>query len=225
MTYFFAAGPALIALCLVFKDNSFFFYLSLVSSILIGVGSTLGESVNLGLLKTFPGLTIGYYGAGTGFAGLMGSLVFIILRPLGLDDKAIYLIFVTPVAIPYLISFMWLNRQKKVYPYVQNPEEEHYHLFPGNTAPAVTSIDPMDRGDQHKKLEKEGVDDNKRFDIANVIIIIRKKGSLIFYFALAVFLSITMTTSLTMANAAQVINGLDAADKERFVYKNAFVIF
>lgn len=93
------------------------FWISLLASIVVGIGIALGESTNLGFMKTFPGNCIGYYGSGTGFAGITGALIFIALHPLGLSDQAIYFIAI-PTAIPYFLSFLWLDRQKKLYPYV-----------------------------------------------------------------------------------------------------------
>jgi len=98
------------------------FYISLMASIIVGIGCSLGESVNLGFLKTFPGNTIGYYGSGTGMAGITGALILIALRPTGLSDGAIYLV-VIPTAIPYLLCFLWMDRQKKKYPYVPDADE------------------------------------------------------------------------------------------------------
>lgn len=98
-----------IAICCFFSDVAAMFYLSLFASIVVGIGIALGESVNLGFLKTFPGNGIGYFGSGTGFAGISGTLVFLALTPLGLNNAAIYLI-VLPTAIPYLLCFLWLDK-------------------------------------------------------------------------------------------------------------------
>ena len=112
----------IIAICCFYHDVSAMFYLSLLASIVVGVGCALGESVNLGFLKTFPGNGIGYYGSGTGFAGIFGSLIFIALKPTGLSDAAIYLIAM-PTAIPYILCFIWLNKQKQKYPYMLEEDE------------------------------------------------------------------------------------------------------
>ena len=103
------------------------FYLSLVASILIGVQSALGESTMIGFLKNFPGETVGFYGSGTGFAGIFGSGMLIILKAVGLSDAAIYLL-ASPTLIPYIFSFWWLDGQKLKYVYIQEtvfvPEED-----------------------------------------------------------------------------------------------------
>ena len=98
------------------------FWLSLIASVIVGIGSALGESVILGFLKTFPGDTIGYYGSGTGMAGITGAIIFIALKPLGLSDGSIYMI-AAPTAIPYFLCFLWLNNQKKKYQYVPTEDE------------------------------------------------------------------------------------------------------
>jgi len=98
-----------IAICCFYDNISAMFYLSLFASIVVGIGCALGESVNLGFLKTFPGNGISYYGSGTGFAGMSGSLIFLALGACGISDAAIYLI-VLPTAIPYLLCFLWLDK-------------------------------------------------------------------------------------------------------------------
>lgn len=122
VTGMIVASFLIISICLFEADISAMFWISLIGSIIAGIGTALGESVNLGFLKTFPGNTIGYYGSGTGMAGITGALIFLALHPLGLSDQAIYLI-AAPTAIPYCLCFIWLNKQKKLYPYVPDKEE------------------------------------------------------------------------------------------------------
>lgn len=117
VAYCFAFSPFLTAICLVFSDYSFMFFVVLLAMIIMGIGSSLGESVILGFLKTFPGEAIGYFSTGTGIAGLSGSLIFLSFRSLGFKYSDIFML-VIPLSIPYLLSFMWLNRQKKKYPYM-----------------------------------------------------------------------------------------------------------
>jgi len=99
------------------------FYFSLIASILIGVQSSLGESTMIGFLKNFPGETVGFYGSGTGFAGIFGSGTLIILKAIGLSDAAIYLI-ASPTLLPYMFSFWWLDKQKVKYVFIQETECE-----------------------------------------------------------------------------------------------------
>ena len=75
----------------------------------------------IGFLKNFPGETVGFYGSGTGFAGIFGSGTLIILKAIGLSDTAIYLI-ASPTLVPYMFSFWWLDKQKVKYVYIQETE-------------------------------------------------------------------------------------------------------
>jgi len=86
------------------------FWVSLLASILHGVAAALGESTVLGFLKGFPGITVGFFSSGTGFAGIWGSGLLILLTALKLELWQIYLL-ATPTVIPYVLSFVWLNRQ------------------------------------------------------------------------------------------------------------------
>ena len=82
-TILMLTGFFTIAMCCFYDTVSAMFWVSLMASILVGLGQALGESVILGFLKTFPGNAIGYYGSGTGMSGITGSLIFIALEPLG----------------------------------------------------------------------------------------------------------------------------------------------
>ena len=94
------------------------FYLSMFASVMIGIQSSLGESTTLGFLKGFPGETIGFYGSGTGFAGIFGSGTLIVLKAIKLSDAITYLLF-APTLIPYFFCFWWLDKMKRKYPYIQ----------------------------------------------------------------------------------------------------------
>ena len=71
-----------ISICCAYKQIPAMFYISLVSAILMGVQSALGESTTLGFLKSFPGDSVGFYGSGTGFAGIFASGTLILLKSL-----------------------------------------------------------------------------------------------------------------------------------------------
>ena len=106
----------LIALCTSHDTIAAMFYLSLVASVMMGVQRSIGETALLGFLKGFPGETIGYYGCGTGCAGVTASGLLILLKSIGMTDAAIYLV-ASPSLIPYFFAFWWLNKQKEQYPY------------------------------------------------------------------------------------------------------------
>ena len=72
-----AVGFLTISVACLFPEHISAFYLSLVASIILGVVSSLGESTTLGFCKGFPSTVVGYFGSGTGFAGVFGAGVFL----------------------------------------------------------------------------------------------------------------------------------------------------
>lgn len=88
--------------------------MSLIASILFGTTSALGESTSIGFLKDFPSSTVGFFGSGTGFAGVFGSGSILILSSFGLPLGAVY-ILMTPTFLIYYLSFFWLNSKHKRY--------------------------------------------------------------------------------------------------------------
>ena len=112
----------IVSLCTHFDSVPAMFYVSLIASIMIGVQRSIGESTILGFLKGFPGESVGFFSSGTGFAGIFGSGILIILKAINLSDSAIYLI-ASPTVIPYFLSFWWLDKQRIQYEYVQEPDE------------------------------------------------------------------------------------------------------
>ena len=208
-----------IAMCLFYKSVEIMFWVSLLASIIVGIGIALGESVNLGFLKTFPGETIGYYGSGTGMAGITGALIFIALQPTGLGDGVIYMLAI-PTAIPYLLCFLWLDRQKKKYPYVPDPEEVQEEVgdsleasqtqVGSNTAVERATNNTMTTEvsgiDQDAKLASEGVADNLSFTCENMNNVLKKVGFTMAQLSIVYFLEYTITTSFTVACAAQIID-------------------
>lgn len=60
-------------------NSSIGFYLALISSMFVGVSSSIGESLIVGFLKGFPSHLIAGWSSGTGFAGVYGSGFYIIM--------------------------------------------------------------------------------------------------------------------------------------------------
>jgi battenin len=130
----------IIAFAATFNEDKASFFIALVSSILFGVGSALGESTTLGFCKGFPSNLVGFFGSGTGFAGIFGSGILLILKGVGLDNGPIFFI-VGPSVIPYFLAFYWLHLQKKRHVYY--PDEK-------------TPLDSDDISDQLTQNENEG---------------------------------------------------------------------
>ena len=102
-------------------EYQFMFWVSLLASVIHGVACSLGESTVLGFLKGFPGGTVGFFSSGTGFAGIWGSGLLIILTACNLDLWAIYLI-ASPTVIPYFLAFLWAYNQHLKYPFVREDD-------------------------------------------------------------------------------------------------------
>lgn len=101
-------------------NKEYKFWVSLCASTIIGISTALGESNVVALLKGFPSKTIGFFGSGTGFAGISGTSMLIIMTALGMKDWSIYMVAV-PTVIPYLWCCLWLI--KKMHTYVFVPED------------------------------------------------------------------------------------------------------
>ena len=61
------------------KKEESFFYVAVFASILVGMGSALGEATFLGYCNGFPSHVVGYVSSGTGCAGLTGTFTLLIL--------------------------------------------------------------------------------------------------------------------------------------------------
>ena len=85
------------------------FYFALISSVLHGVSSSLGGCTLLGFFKGFPSEVVGYYGSGTGFAGIFGSGGLLLLKGAKFSDGLIFFLML-PTVVPYFLSFYWLNK-------------------------------------------------------------------------------------------------------------------
>jgi hypothetical protein len=52
---------------------------------------------------------IGYFSSGTGFAGIFGSGLLIIMKAIKVPDYIVYALGV-PTIIPYFYAFYWLDK-------------------------------------------------------------------------------------------------------------------
>ena len=74
-----AIGFIIISLACAFNTYEAAFWISLLSSVILGVVSSIGESTTLGFCKGFPSTVVGFFGSGTGFAGVFGSGTILLL--------------------------------------------------------------------------------------------------------------------------------------------------
>ena len=93
------------------------FWISLFASTIIGVSTSLGESNVIALLKGFPSKTIGFFGSGTGFAGISGTTMLLLMNGAGMKDWAIYMT-AAPTTLPYIFCCLWIIKKAKMYKFV-----------------------------------------------------------------------------------------------------------
>ena len=98
-----------------------FFWVSLFASVLQGSSCALGESTTLGFLKRYPPQCVGFFASGTGFAGVFATGSLILLKAASVVDGTIYLI-AAPTIIPYILAWIWLNRQGHKWESEEKPE-------------------------------------------------------------------------------------------------------
>lgn len=83
-TLFMAFAFVLLAISTNYADYWFSFYMALISASFFGVVTALGESTVLGFCKEFPSSYVGFYSSGTGFAGIFGSGLLLVLKGYGM---------------------------------------------------------------------------------------------------------------------------------------------
>jgi battenin len=89
------------------------FVLALIAAIVIGCCQALGELCCLSFLTAFPPNALGGWGAGTGFAGVLGSASFLALNSiLGLSVSQVCLLLI-PIAPMYLWAYLYLDSRLK----------------------------------------------------------------------------------------------------------------
>ncbi|CAE8634392.1 unnamed protein product [Polarella glacialis] len=80
-------------------------------SCVAGMGQIFGETCNLAFLKAFPPELIGGWGGGTGLAGILGSLSYIVLTgTMGLSNSVVFALM-APLTILYFLAFRYLHQQ------------------------------------------------------------------------------------------------------------------
>lgn len=142
-TVLMTCGFLIIAFSCTFKEHEVSFWMSLVSSIMLGIGCALGESTILGFCKGFPSSTVGYFASGTGFAGIFGSGIILILKAAGLDNGQIFF-SVAPCVVPYFLAFWWIYWMKSKYPNA-SPDFNNNNISPHSYLASDPEIRSEDR--------------------------------------------------------------------------------
>ena len=95
---------------LALKLNSF--VICVFGILFLGIGSSFGDSVNLGFLKAFPPVFVGSYCGGVGTSAFLASLLFLILKIKNVDFLFIF-IFMLVIYPLYFVTFLYLIKLKK----------------------------------------------------------------------------------------------------------------
>lgn len=89
--------------------NGFGFALAIFFLCFGAFGQVFGEATNIAFLRKFPAALIGAWGAGTGIAGIGGSIMYIGLTGmLAMGNEMVFLVMV-PTVVIYAISFHYLH--------------------------------------------------------------------------------------------------------------------
>ena len=70
--------------------NQFCFVI--LACLLIGLGTSLGTIVVLGFIKCFPPMVFSYYSTGTGFSGVLGAILYLLLKIYGFSFDAVLIV-------------------------------------------------------------------------------------------------------------------------------------
>lgn len=105
-------GFLLIIISTFYYQQDFLFYVALLSACFFGTVTALGESTILGFCKGFPSSYVGCFSSGTGFAGIFGSGLLLLLKGFGISLGEIFL-FAMPFIVVYFYSFYYLHHTQK----------------------------------------------------------------------------------------------------------------
>ena len=204
------------------------FWIALFWALMHGCTCALGESTILGLLKGFPSRLVGAFGSGTGFAGVFGSGIFLVLKPF-MSDGVIFII-VIPLVFVYFTNVLIAVRMKSKYSFVEeNPQAE------SRAASVRKSLNEDDEENEQTEVKEklEGIDigddaaQNIQMNLPNFLLIVRKIGWYIFNIAFVYFLEYAWTTSFADIYSRKIKTKAEdeGKDTNSFFIANTYVIF
>lgn len=88
------------------------FWLSIIGTLLVGVGNGIGDGTNYGFMKCFPPIILSGFASGTGMSGIIGSLIYLIFKMLNIEftPTLITLFLFYPI---YILCFYLIVRVKR----------------------------------------------------------------------------------------------------------------
>ena len=90
------------------KKNSLNFWLTMIPTMIIGTGESIGEVTILGHISTIDRNYVSGWNMGGAIAGLSGSFMSLTFKRLKISLKNVYL-FLSPISVLYLLIFMFVN--------------------------------------------------------------------------------------------------------------------
>lgn len=102
------------------------FWIALFAALMHGTSAALSESTVLGYMKGFPSRLVAPFSTGTGFAGIFGSGVLLVLKIFFEKDGYIFAI-VSPIIIVYLACIFYLRRQKRRFRFDMIEDQSQAH--------------------------------------------------------------------------------------------------
>lgn len=212
------------------------FWISLFCALLHGCSASLGESTLLGLLKGFPSRLVGAFSSGTGFAGVFGAGIFLVLKPF-MSDGYIFLI-VTPLVFLYFFNCILAIRKKSALPFVEENSDAQSRLASVRKSlnedeefAEYTNDNPNidENGNNLEGIDVgEDADENVPMNIKNGIMVFQKVGWYLSNLTAVYFLEYACTTGFADIYSTKLHN--DAKndpnkDEEFYMIKDAFIIF
>ena len=119
LSIYFFSGYILLFIILLIIDNikdfnqTVAFLLTLIPTVIMGTGQSLGEATFLGYIRTFPEDYVSGWSAGTGIAGITAAILSLTFKLLGdsFDLKNLYII-ISPVTIVFFFAYFITHKIK-----------------------------------------------------------------------------------------------------------------
>ena len=172
------------------NNNNNKIFLTFIPAIIMGTGTSFGESTMLGYIKNFPKDYLVGWGSGTGFAGFIGSFISLMCKLNDWELKYLYL-FISPISIIYFILILITKRIKdnldsKFNNNKLNIYDSKHNSINSNSVNAPIQIKNI----ENNNLNNIDVSKNKNLTIINFLISFNQGKRFIINLALVYFFNI-----------------------------------
>ena len=171
-------------------NNNKKIFLTFIPAIIMGTGTSFGESTMLGYIKNFPKDYLVGWGSGTGFAGFIGSFISLICKLNDWELKYLYL-FISPISIIYFILIMITKRIKDNLDNKLNNNSNNKLNIYDSKHNSINSDNPMKiKSNENNYLNNVDVSKNKNLTTINFLISFKQGKRFIINLALVYFFNI-----------------------------------